>query len=281
MKKTKLFGWALFASMISLSACSNDAEEVFAQENEIKLTSEITPSRVTSLDYQSTQIVKGQQVGVTITGAKSEHNNIAWTVGANGALNNENSPINWGKTDITVTSYHPYNANYDGTSYTFSVNTDQSTDAGYLNSDLLWATKTASITDNPISLKFTHKLAKINVTLTSNNIVDLSNAKIFICGTDIATGFNPATGKLFAVTSNIAEIKASVTTDKAYTGSAIIVPQTVKKGTQLIKITHNNKNFHYTLPEDMEYKSGYSYNYTLLVKDSNMENPVEGEESEW
>ena len=280
MKKTKLFGWALIA-LASITSCTNNAEEVLTQESEIKLTSEITPSRVTSLDYQSTQIVEGQQVGVTITGAKSEHNNIAWTVGVNGTLNNENSPIYWGETDITVTSYHPYKADNEGTSYTFSVCTDQSTDNGYLNSDLLWTTKTASITDNPISLKFTHKLAKINVTLTSEDIADLSNAEIFICGTDIATGFNPTTGELSTVTSNIAEIKASVTTDKAYTGSAIIVPQTVKGGTQLIKILHKNKSFHYTLPEDMEYKSGHSYNYALQIKDSNMENPIEGEESEW
>ena len=273
-----MFRWA-FVTLASLSACNNNTEEMLAPE--IKLTSEITPSRVTSLDYQSTQIVEGQQVGITITGAKGEHNNVVWTTGVNGALINEKSPIYWGDTDVTVTSYHPYNANYDGTSYTFSVNTDQSTNAGYLNSDLLWATETASITDNPISLKFTHKLAKINVTLTSEDITDLSNSEIFICGTDIATGFNPTTGELSTVTSNIAEIKASITTDKAYTGSAIIVPQIVKKGIQLIKITHNNKDFHYTLPEDMEYKSGYSYEYTLQVKDSNMENPIEGEESKW
>lgn len=278
MKKSNMFRWA-FVTLASLSACNNNTEEMLAPE--IKLTSEITPSRVTSLDYQSTQIVEGQQVGITITGAKGEHNNVVWTTGVNGALINEKSPIYWGDTDVTVTSYHPYNANYDGTSYTFSVNTDQSTNAGYLNSDLLWATETASITDNPISLKFTHKLAKINVTLTSEDITDLSNSEIFICGTDIATGFNPTTGELSTVTSNIAEIKASITTDKAYTGSAIIVPQIVKKGIQLIKITHNNKDFHYTLPEDMEYKSGYSYEYTLQVKDSNMENPIEGEESKW
>ena len=55
MKKTKLFGWALFASMISLSACSNDAEEVLAQESAKILTSEITPSRVVDLDLQSTK----------------------------------------------------------------------------------------------------------------------------------------------------------------------------------------------------------------------------------
>jgi hypothetical protein len=278
MKKTKLLGWFLMG-LTTITSCTNDAEDMLAPE--IKLTSEIMPSRVTSLDYQSTRIVEGQQIGVTITGAKSEHRNIAWTAGANGALHNENSPVYWGETDITVTSYHPYNADFNGTSYVFSVHTDQSANAGYLNSDLLWATKTAGLTDQPIALAFTHQLAKINVTLTSEDIADLSNASIFICGTNIATGFNPATGELSAATSHIAEIKASVTTDKAYTGSAIIVPQWVKKGTPFIKIKINNKDLHYTLPEDMEYKSGHSYNYSLQVKDSNMENPIEGEESEW
>ena len=192
MKKTKLLGWFLMG-LTTITSCTNDAEDMLAPE--IKLTSEIMPSRVTSLDYQSTRIVEGQQIGVTITGAKSEHRNIAWTAGANGALHNENSPVYWGETDITVTSYHPYNADFNGTSYVFSVHTDQSANAGYLNSDLLWATKTAGLTDQPIALAFTHQLAKINVTLTSEDIADLSNASIFICGTNIATGFNPATGK--------------------------------------------------------------------------------------
>jgi hypothetical protein len=31
----------------------------------------------------------------------------------------------------------------------------------------------------------------------------------------------------------------------------------------------------------MEYKSGHLYDYSLQVKDSNIENPIEGEESEW
>jgi len=227
MKKTQLLKLALLAIVACFTACNNNAEEMLGQE--IRLTGKITPSRVTSLDYQSTQIIEGQQIGVTITGAQNKHDNVVWTAGTKGTLTNEGNSIYWGDKDITITSYHPYNANYKGTSYTFLVNTDQSTDSGYLNSDLLWATETASIIDNPIALAFTHKLAKINVTLTSEDIADLSNAEIFICNTNIATGFNPTTGELSTVTSNIAEIKASVTTDKAYTGSAIIVPQTVKK----------------------------------------------------
>lgn len=271
MKKTKLFGWAFVASMMSasFSACSNDAEEVLAQESEIRLTSEITPSRVTSLDYQSTQIVEGQQVGVTITGAKSEHNNVAWSVGEDGALSNIGDEIYYGNGTATITAYHPYNSAWTSTSHTFSVSTDQSVEANYLASDLLWATNSSSKTEEAVSLTFAHKLAKINVTLESDDIEDLSGASIYICGTNIKTDFNPTTGALSdATTTNIEEIKAGVTTSDAHTASAIVVPQTIKAGTQFIRIAHGDKVYYYKLgSEDKELKAGYSCNYTLKVKD--------------
>ena len=149
MKKNRWFGLALVATMMgaSFSACSNEAEEVLAQESEIKLTSEITPSRVTFLDYQSEQIVKGQQVGVTIAGAKSEHKNVAWTVGTDGALTNTDDAVYYsGNNTATITAYHPYNSTWTGTSHTFSVSKDQSDEANYRNSDLLWATASSSKT---------------------------------------------------------------------------------------------------------------------------------------
>jgi hypothetical protein len=221
MKKTKLFGWVLMA-LASFSACTNDAEEVLAQESEIKLTSEITPSRVTNQELQSTQIVPGQKVGVTITGAKSEHKNVAWTAGENGVLTNTEDAVYYGDGTATITAYHPFNDDWDeNTSYAFSVSTNQSVDANYLNSDLLWATETSSKTESAIPLVFKHKLAKINVTLTSEDIADLSNATISICGTNITTNFNPADGTLSATTANVVEIKAGVTTTSAYTSSAV------------------------------------------------------------
>ena len=62
----------LMAAMVFFSACSNETEDLL-QKDEIRLTSEIIPSRVAALDYQSTQIVSGQKVGVTIVGAKEAH----------------------------------------------------------------------------------------------------------------------------------------------------------------------------------------------------------------
>lgn len=270
MKKNKLLGWT-FIALATITSCNNDTEEIYTQENEIKLTSEITPSRVTSLDYQSTQIVKDQQVGVTITGAKSEHNNVAWSVGDKGALSNTGEAVYFGDGTTTITAYHPYKSAWkECTSYEFSVSTDQSTEENYRNSDLLWATATSSKTESAVPLVFKHKLAKINVTLTSEDIADLSNATISICGTNITTNFNRADGTLSAATANVVEIKAGVTTS-AYTSSAIVIPQTIVSGTKLIKVEHNGKTFYYTLTADKELKSGYSHNYTLTVKEKKTE----------
>jgi len=273
MKKNKWFGLALVATMFgaSFSACINEAEKVLAQESEIKLTSEIVPSRVTSLDYQSTQIVAGQQVGVTITGAKSEHKNKAWTVETDGSLTNTDEAVYWGNTQATITAYHPYNSAWTGTSHAFSVSTDQSIEANYRNSDLLWATKTGTKSDETVALTFAHKLAKINVSLTSEDITDLSGATISICGTNIATNFNPSTGELSATTADVQEIKAGVTTDNAKTASAIIIPQTIENGTKLIKVQHSNKSFFYTLKDTKAFEAGKSYNYSLKVKEGLVE----------
>lgn len=266
----------------SFSACNNEAEEMLAQESEIRLTSEITPSRVTSLDYQSTQIVEGQQVGVTITGAKDEHNNIAWTAGVDGALSNTGEAVYYGNETATITAYHPYNAAWTGTSHTFSVSTDQSSDASYLASDLLWTTKTATKSEKAVALTFAHQLAKINVTLTSTDITDLSGATISICGTNIATNFNPSTGELSAATADVQEIKAGVTTEETYTASAIVVPQTIANGTKFIKVVHGSKTFYHTLTANKELKSGYSHNYTLTVKEKELEVITESEKiTDW
>lgn len=271
MKKTKSFGWALMTAILSLSACNNDVEEIPIQENEIKLTSEIIPTRVTSLDYQSTQIIEGQQVGVTITGGKSVHKNVAWTVGKDGEMTNTDNPVYWKDEEATITAYHPYHSAWTSTSHDFSVRTNQSKEENYRNSDLLWVTTTTTKTENAIPLVFDHKLAKVNVTLVAENEdMDLSEASIYICGTKIKTTFNPTTGVLTNA-SNIQDIKAGVTTNDAYTASAIVIPQTVGGNTQFIKVVHNDKIYSYkTGNEGKVLKAGYSHNYTLTIKEAEM-----------
>jgi hypothetical protein len=136
---------------------------------------------------------------------------------------------------------------------------------------LLWAQATASSSDAPVGLNFTHRLAKINVTLTSDDLTDLSHIGISICGTHLSAGFNPSTGVLSPANGVVADIKASVTTKTALTASAIIIPQTIGKGTKFVKITYDNKDYYHTLSDAVEFKSGYSYHFQLKlsIKNSN------------
>jgi len=267
MKKNKWFGLALVAMFgASFSACSNGAEELLAQESEIKLTNEINPSRVANQDLQSTQIVEGQEVGVTINGAKSEHVNINWEAQEDGTLLNLGNMLYWGDSKATVKGYHPYNSTWKGIDQmeSFSVAVDQTENSGYLQSDLLWAEAEGTNKNEAIKLSFTHKLAKINITFTSSDISDFKDAIVYICGTNIATLFNPITGDLEEVeTPSILDIKAG---KDAASASAIIVPQTVDKGTVFIELLHNSKIYQYTLPAEKEFTSGNSYNYTLNVQ---------------
>lgn len=279
MKKNKMLGWALM-TLATITSCTNDTE-FLTQGNEIKLTSEIIRSRVTS-DLQSTQIAEGQKIGVTITGSKSgnDYVNKLWTSDGEGGLSTEH-PVYWANTDINVTAYHPYNVDWTSGTQTFTVNTDQSVEANYLDSDLLWATKTGTKADETVALTFAHKLAKVNVILTSEDITDLSGATISICNTNTSVKFNTRTGEL-SYASDIANIIAGVTTTKAYTASAIIVPQTVTNGTLFIKVDYNGKIFYYKLSADKEFKAGYSYNYTLNVKEKLVEVELKSDNiSDW
>ena len=98
----------------------------------------------------------------------------------------------------------------------------------------------------------------------------MSDAVIFISGVRISAGFNRETGELAEATGHVTELKAGVTTDENRTVSALIIPQTIPADTRLVKIQFHGKEFHYTLPEMMEYKGGHSYKYSLKVTDQSL-----------
>lgn len=286
MKKTKLFGWALVATMLGIgfSACTNETEEVLTQESEIKLTSEITRSRVTS-DLQSEQLEEGRTIGVTITGSKSgnDYVNKLWTSDGEGGLSTTQT-VYWANTDIDVIAYHPFNEEWTSGTKTFTVSNDQSDENNYLNSDLLFASKTSiAKTESAISLTFSHKLAKINVTLQPEYDTDaertkLSSAVISICNTKTSTTIDLSNGTV--PTEAIGDVE-EITVGTGLTASAIVIPQTVSSGTKFIKVDLGSKTFYYTLPSDKQLKSGYSHNYTLIVKETAVQIANSSEINDW
>ena len=264
--KNNPFGLILAISLLCMTACTQKGSEQLLQVNEIKLKSQIetSDSRGTNLNQQSTQIVEGQQVGITIKGAQTAHNNVVWTVGEEGMLT-ASQPVYWGSAEVNITAYQPFNPTWISYIHTFSVQTDQSTDSGYLNSDLLWASTTASPTEEPVALNFKHKLAKINVILSSDDFPNLSNAVISICGTCTTTDFLPDVGAL-GTPREKADITAAVITTDTHTATAIIVPQEIESGTKFIQVELYGLKYVFYMPSTKRFESGRSYTYKLKLK---------------
>lgn len=260
---------------LSLNSCSNEELAPNSDELvEIKLTSAVLQpvTRGSSLNEQSTQITSGQSVGVTITNASAAHNNVQWNVGASGALTNTlSTPIYYGTSAATITAYHPYNAAWTALStQQFAVAADQSGD-GYKNSDLLYVKQSQARTAGDVTLTFIHKLAKVQVNLTSTSFSasDLAKATISICNVELNTGINLADGTLAtASTSNVGEIKAA---ENSSTAAAIVVPQTVASGKILIKVKIGTVVYGYTLSgTGATFESGKVYTYNMSVTQTSL-----------
>lgn len=255
-------------SCLIMGACTGNALENETDQTgaEIRLISTISPlTRGVNLDEQNTQLKEGQVVGVTIQGAVTLHNNRPWTAMENGRLQNGVDPIyHFGKHDITVYAYHPYQsgwANADNR-YTFSIQTDQTAD-GYANSDLLYACA-SGYAQPPLVLEFSHRLAKINITLTSD-VVNLANATISLVNLYPDVTFHSTTGELGTASGSPVTIKAGVTTTESFTSSAIVVPQRIEAGAQLVRIDVDGNTYIYRQATAVTWQSGFRYDYVLNV----------------
>lgn len=279
--KKQLLG--LFALALGMASCSQDMETPETQNQEIKLTTTVQhQTRGTSLTEQLTAIAPGQTVGVTIANATAEHINRAWTALTDGSLNNNGNPVYYGSQAVTIYAYQPFDSSWSelDADHSFSVKADQSDDSdkGYFNSDLLWGTVSSTTTSSAVNIPFSHKLSKINVTLTSDQ--DLTGAVISILNTLPSITINTSTGVLGTASGNVKTIKAGVATAQNYTASAIIVPQTISSGTAFIHVVHSGREFVYKLSNPHTFTSGYLYNFTLNISEHDI--TLDGEHvNEW
>lgn len=285
MKQNKLFlGLATIAAALTFASCSSDEPELNSQQpkqaNTISFTSTVSKTRATS-DGQATQLnVTYAKVGVfALTGETpatiTNGDNNQYTVEGNGTLTKVTNDIVWPEEgDVTIYAYAPYDANWAGKynqANTFTVKTDQSTEENYVASDLVYGVPTSNPvakTEEQVSLGFTHKLAKVNITIAKDNesTLDLSSASVTITNTKTSTTFNPSTGAVGTADENsVADITVVSALGDATTACAIIVPQEVASGTALVKIVAGGKTFIAKLGANVNFQSGSSYNFTVNV----------------
>lgn len=179
------------------------------------------------------------------------------------------------KTHIDIYGYYPWGAPEDVENYAFEVEKDQRREAangqmgGYEASDFLWGKAadnepTAAV----IRLGFNHKMASVRVTLAEGIGFEegewaAAQKQVIILNTARKSSINLKTGVVTA-----SDDIASTGTIPYKDGDdyrAIVVPQTVPSGTNLLSVTVDGESYFLKKSEDMVYNPSKQHNFTMTV----------------
>ena len=145
----------------------------------------------------------------------------------------------------------------------FTVNADQTTNANYQASDLMFAdTVGAQRSAYPIMLEFKHQMAKIVVNISGTAIIK----KIALQNVYSSINITPAACSLGSLAGSKGEVVVS-SADEGITTSvaALIPPQSVESEYFLAVTTTDNKVAYFRSPSGGNFKSGKVYTFNLLV----------------
>ncbi len=284
MRKNLTLALATLIAILAFCACSkNDC--VTAQGDEASQVISLTTSvRTRSIDQtlQESQIAEGIHVGafVATTGSTSEFMENALnndlTADGNGDLSVASGKEMYfpAGANVDIYAYAPYNSGWSSLGVqTFTVQTDQSTDANVNASDLLYVKKAdVASTSDAIALEFAHKLSKLNITIVNSSSIVLKDAVVSVLGTKTSVKVDLSSG---ALTDNdeavAADITAATLGESDLTASAILVPQEVSSGhfLKIVTSADNNNSVSTTLYADLaEAKTlaaNHKYNYKVTI----------------
>ncbi|MFI3287298.1 MAG: fimbrillin family protein [Rikenellaceae bacterium] len=169
-------------------------------------------------------------------------------------------PIEYTGAELTYLAIYPYSSSM---MTSFTVSSDQSED--YYENDILTA-KTANTADSEVELDFEHRLSKIEVNVVGAG-VDVSDATVSISAKvnmtcDFYNNTYSATGEKLSITP---------ASDGESSFRAVVVPQFVSSGSDLITITIAGESYDWVLNSDVDLESGYKYVCNVRVSDGAVE----------
>lgn len=268
----------LCIGMATLASCSQDNENKVTSNDsrKIVLTSTVGTTRTLNQNIQASQLANGNTVGVFITNEEAEviSDNTKITADGEGGFIYSRD-LYWpveGKASIYT--YGPYQGDWNGKlgeEVAFTVENDQSTDEGYLKSDLVFGLPVAGNpleqTSANIPLSFVHKLAKVNITVINETETSLADAVVTLKDMPTTVTMNTKTGELGQSSgSDTIRVATFAGSASSYKCSAIVVPQKLTYGSQVVRVTlKNGKTLAATTRTDMTLESGKTYNFNINV----------------
>ena len=247
--KTKLFLFAaIAAATVMMTSCNNDDEVIDNNAPvEIRLSSANLASRGVAQDLQLTQFENNEKIGVFINENAASPTTtypqpLEYTANGTGGMTPGTQPyFPQSGNGVNINAFYPYTAAESLTMpKVFNIKTDQSANADYKASDLMYGVPAANPvarTTGNVQLTFNHLLSKIDIELTSGDgNPTIVGATVKLKGIKPQTTFNPLTGSIAVAEGGATDIMV-MTTDALLKGSAIIVPQAIAQGAAFIEVT--------------------------------------------
>ena len=259
--------------MLTLGGCIEDRmDQSSSGEGLVPIHLTISPTaastRTATTDIQSAQLASGQTFYAYFTSADVVPQSSIFTADGAGGTTPASQPyFKLSETSTGVRAYYPSSVTEGTTSFT--VEADQSSDANYRASDLMFASAniTKAYPTSTGALTFAHKMAKVRVQ-TTTRVASVTSIKLKSILPSVP--FTASTGALGAATGSATDI--TMYSHSGQTSNidcvALIPPQTMTSGTTLIEITtalHSSTPLTYQLPANITFASGQQYVFNVDI----------------
>ena len=278
----------ILLSVVCFVSCSDSLEKLslLSDGQPIQLSGTISQQNVTRANEQG--FVTGDRMGIYVVdrvsgeagvlGASDNRAaNMIYTFDGDSYTWSSPTSIYWRdqQTAVDIYGYYPaVNFISNPTAYNFEVRKDQSTEAGngdlsgYEQSDLLWG-KTANVgfTTECIIVSYHHIMAGVRVQLEKGTGIsdtewEKLTKQLSIDNTVRSSTVDLSDGSI-APGTGVSPINMAPQSSDNF--RAVVIPQTVAAGKQLLSITIDGLTYGYTRETAMEYQSGKLHNFTMTV----------------
>lgn len=274
-----------------VGACRDDSMRLDmtpeSNGSELRIQAEIDQLNLTRADdsgfadgdvigVYAVDFVNGQPGSLSDIGNNAD--NIAFTFDEGSCRWNSASSITFSddKTSIDLYGYYPYIKEVDDVnSFPISVESDQRGESknrkmsSYEASDFLWAKSAGISASSPSAmLYFKHILASVRVSLVEGEGFnegewDSLDKNVMVCNVNKNAVVDLSTGIVTGV-GNV-DSKGIVAKNEKGDFRAIVIPQNVKTGAELLKITVDGKTYSFKKSVEMEFHPTKQHTFTIQV----------------
>ncbi len=284
MKKFTILATLAMVALAAISCNKNEEPKPQTEQKVISVSTSLysftkaTDNAFESGDAIGVHIISNQPNEPYLNNAKYTYNGTAWK----GEQTNY-----WYKDESVVAdiyAYYPYSTNggYNATGINFTVNSDQTTPAGYTASDLMLAKASSKPTAEAVKLGFKHALSKVVVNINSEldeAIADVmfsdvyGTAQVSLDGTTATTSGSKGSIKALNVRDYDVNVKDNV-------WQLILVPQE-NVTPKLIVTTTAQKQYTFDIESAVSFAAGKVSTTTISITKESISTSFTTEVTDW